>query len=200
MLYKILSKVFQLQITKYFLKQYFHYFCQLLWTSGPKYKIQNTFNEIQNTFRNHCESISQSINEYSINKQEKHKHISRLGIGTVTVTVQCTVKKRNTENTDWNIILRTRLNWIQPAEVLFQWQSILHKKCISITHNTFQLYFNYKHTNYFCQGHKIQNTLNVFKIHVFQLLVFQLLQHCSERCKIWKGGPSEDRVTCMCQM
>jgi len=26
--------------------------------------------------------------------------------------------------------------------------------------------------------YKIQNTLNVFKIHVFQLLVFQLLQHC----------------------
>jgi len=42
------------------------------------------------------------------------------------------------------------------------------------------MYFNYtkyipivfqlQNTNYFCQGHKIQNTLNVFKIHVFQLL------------------------------
>src|SRR6218665_2127037 len=50
------------------------------------------------------------------------------------------------------------------------------------------MYFNYtkynpivfqlQNTNYFCQGHKIQNTLNVFKMHVFQLLVFQLLQHC----------------------
>jgi len=52
------------------------------------------------------------------------------------------------------------------------------------------MYFNYikyipivfqlQNTNYFCQGNKIQNTLNVFKIHVFQLLVFQLglLQHC----------------------
>src|SRR6218665_1549034 len=50
------------------------------------------------------------------------------------------------------------------------------------------MYFNYtkynpivfqlQNTNYFCQGHKTQNTLNVFKIHVFQLLVFQLLQHC----------------------
>jgi len=34
---------------------------------------------------------SQSINQYSFNKQEKHKHISTLGIGTVTVTVKCTV-------------------------------------------------------------------------------------------------------------
>ena len=42
------------------------------------------------------------------------------------------------------------------------------------------MYFNYtkyipivfqlQNTNYFCQVHKIQNTLNVFKIHVFQLL------------------------------
>jgi len=31
--------------------------------------------EIQNTLRSHCESISQSINHYSFNKQEKHKHI-----------------------------------------------------------------------------------------------------------------------------
>jgi len=63
--------------------------------SGPKYKILlMKVIEIQNTFRSHCESISQSINEYSFNKQEKHKHISRLGIGTVTVTVQCTVNKK----------------------------------------------------------------------------------------------------------
>jgi len=55
------------------------------------------------------------------------------------------------------------------------------------------MYFNYtkyipivfqlQNTNYFCQSHKkykIQNALNVFKIHVFHLLVFQLLQHrCS---------------------
>jgi len=50
--------------------------------------------EIQNTFMSYCESISQSINEYLLIKQEKHKHISRLGIGTVTVTVQCTVNKK----------------------------------------------------------------------------------------------------------
>ena len=49
---------------------------------------------IQNTFRSHCESISQSINENSFNTQEKHTHIFRLGIGTVTVTVQCTVNKK----------------------------------------------------------------------------------------------------------
>jgi len=35
---------------------------------------------------------SQSVNEYSFNTQEKHKHISRLGIG--TLTVQCTVNKK----------------------------------------------------------------------------------------------------------
>src|SRR6218665_1530465 len=61
-LYKILSKVFQLQITKYILKMYFNYFCQLLWTRGPKYY---TFNEgnlntkyIQESLR-----VNQSINQ-----------------------------------------------------------------------------------------------------------------------------------------
>jgi len=38
--------------------------------------------------------ISQSINDYSFNNQEKHKHNSRVGISTVTVTVQCTVIKK----------------------------------------------------------------------------------------------------------
>src|SRR6218665_4025637 len=86
---KYFKKVFQLQITKYIFQKYFNYFCQLLWTSGPKYKMLLTkVIEIQNTFRSHCESI----NEYSFNKQEKHKHISRLGIG--TVTVQCKVNKK----------------------------------------------------------------------------------------------------------
>src|SRR6218665_2768071 len=81
---KYFQKVFQLQNT--FLKSTSNYFCQLLWTSGPKYKILLTkVIEIQTTFRSHCESISQSINKYSFDKQEKHKHISRLGIGTVTV-------------------------------------------------------------------------------------------------------------------
>jgi len=37
--------------------------------------------EIRNTF---WESISQSNKEYSFNKQEKHKHISRLVIVTLT--------------------------------------------------------------------------------------------------------------------
>ena len=50
--------------------------------------------EIQNTFRSHCESISQSINENSFNTQEKHKHIFRPGISTVTVTIQCTINKK----------------------------------------------------------------------------------------------------------
>jgi len=87
--------VFQLQNTKYIFKKYFNYFCQLLWTNGPKYKILLTkVIEIQNTFRSHCESISQSINETSFNTQEKHEHIFRLGIGTVTVTVQCMVNKK----------------------------------------------------------------------------------------------------------
>src|SRR6218665_717191 len=93
---KYFQKVFQLQITKYTFEKYFNYFCQLLWTSGPKCKIPlMKVIEIQNTFTSQCESISQSINEYSFNKQEKHKHVSRLGIG--TVTVQC--KLKNTENT-----------------------------------------------------------------------------------------------------
>src|SRR6218665_1835362 len=92
---KYFQKVFQLQNTKYIFKKYFNYFCQLLWTNGPKYKILLTkVIEIQNTFRSHCESISQSINECSFNKHEKHKHISRLGIVTMTVTVQCMVNKK----------------------------------------------------------------------------------------------------------
>src|SRR6218665_4178684 len=92
---KYFQKVFQLQITKHILKMYFNYFCQLLWTRGPKhYILLIKVIEIQNTFRSHCESISQSINENSFNTQEKHKHILRLGIGTVTVTVQCMVNKQ----------------------------------------------------------------------------------------------------------
>ena len=66
---------------------------------NTKYKILLTkVTEIQNTVRSHCESIGQSVNEYSFNKQEKHKHISRLGIGTVTVTVQCMVNKKEALN------------------------------------------------------------------------------------------------------
>jgi len=76
---------------------YFNYFCQLLWPRSPKYKIGlllATVNEIQTTPKSHCEKISQPVTEYSFNKQEKHSHISRLGFGTVTVTVQCTVNKK----------------------------------------------------------------------------------------------------------
>ena len=92
---KFFQKLFQLQITKYFFFKYFNYFCQLLWTSGTKYKILLTIViDVQNTFRSHFVPISQSINEYSFNKQEKHKHISSLGIGTVAVTVQCMVNKK----------------------------------------------------------------------------------------------------------
>ena len=65
------------------------------WPKNTKYRILLTkVIEIQNTFRSHCESISQSINENSFNTQEKHKHIFRLGIGIVTGTVQCTVNKK----------------------------------------------------------------------------------------------------------
>ena len=115
-------------------------------------------------------SISQSINEQSFNNQEKHKHISRLANGTLAVTVQCMVNKINTKNTGWNIIFTTRLNL----------KYFYTQKCISITQNTFQLYFNYKIQTTFVKAtkYKMQNTLNVFKIHVFQLLVFQLLQYC----------------------
>ena len=91
-LYKILS--ISISITKYILKMYFNDFCQLLWPSSPKYKILLTkVTEIENTFRSHCKSVDWSINQYSFNSQEKPKHISRLGIG--TVTVQCTVNKKN---------------------------------------------------------------------------------------------------------
>src|SRR6218665_2274881 len=34
---KYFQTVFQLQITKHIFKMYFKYFCQLLWTRGPKY-------------------------------------------------------------------------------------------------------------------------------------------------------------------
>src|SRR6218665_846006 len=92
---KYFQKIFQLQITKHIFKMYFNYFCQLLWTRGLKYQILLTkVIEIPNTFRSHCESISQSINENSFTTQEKHRHIFRLGIGTVTVTVQYTLNKK----------------------------------------------------------------------------------------------------------
>jgi len=38
-LYKILSKSISITNCKIHFKEYFNYFCQLLWTSGPKYKI-----------------------------------------------------------------------------------------------------------------------------------------------------------------
>ena len=48
-------------------------------------KIQNTFIESKWNTKYIQESlqVNQSINEYSFNKQEKHKHISTLGIDTV---------------------------------------------------------------------------------------------------------------------
>jgi len=57
-------------------------------TLGKWPKIQNTFNESNLNAKYIQES-------YSFNIQEKHKPISRLGIGTVTMTVQCTVNKKN---------------------------------------------------------------------------------------------------------
>src|SRR6218665_1439942 len=90
---KYFRKVFKLKITKHIFKMYFYLLLSITLDKRPK--ILNTLTkviEIQNTFRSHCESISQSINENSFNTQEKHKHIFRLGIG--TVTVQCTVNKK----------------------------------------------------------------------------------------------------------
>src|SRR6218665_1125357 len=86
------KKYFNYKLQNTFLKSisitFVNYFGQV--AQNPKYKILLTKAiEIQNTFRSYCKSISQSINEYSFNKQEKHKYISRLGIGTVTVTAQC---------------------------------------------------------------------------------------------------------------
>ena len=80
---KYFQKVFQLQIT--FLKV-FQLLLSITLDKWPK---------IQNTLTRAAFGViaSQSINEYSFNKQEKHTHISRLGIGTVTVTVQCMVNK-----------------------------------------------------------------------------------------------------------
>ena len=83
--YKILSK--SIWITNYILK-YFNYFCPLLRTSSTNYKILLAkVVEIQNTVRvfRFCQSINQSINIRLTNK--RNKHISRLGIDTVTVTV-----------------------------------------------------------------------------------------------------------------
>ena len=68
-LYKILPKSISVTNYKFHFKKYSNYFCALLWTSSPKYKIQNTFKlltkviEIQNTFRSHCKSINQSVNQ-----------------------------------------------------------------------------------------------------------------------------------------
>ena len=94
MLYKILSKSISITNYKTHFKNVLQLLLSIIFSIGPKYKILLTkVIEVQNTFRSHCESISQSINENSFNTQEKHKHILRLGIGTVTVTVQCMVNK-----------------------------------------------------------------------------------------------------------
>src|SRR6218665_554806 len=83
---KYFQKVFQLQMTKYILKcvsiTFVNYFGRGDQNTKCKILLQKVI-EIQNTFRSHYESISQSINECSFNKQEKHTHISWLGIGCV---------------------------------------------------------------------------------------------------------------------
>ena len=111
---KYFQKVFQLKIKNYIFK-YFNYFCQLLGTHNPKYKIflkvLTKVIEIENTFRSHSINI-RLINNRTINI------ISRLDIGTMTVTVQCMVTKKKHWKYWLNIIPRTRLNQIQSNEVL----------------------------------------------------------------------------------
>ena len=90
------QNLFQLQnaLVKSISITFVNYFGQV--SQNTKYKILLTkVIEIQNTFRVIAsQSVNQSINQYSFNKQEKHKHISRLAIGTATVTVKCTVIKK----------------------------------------------------------------------------------------------------------
>src|SRR6218665_2856755 len=91
------KKYFNYKLQNTFFKSvsitFVNYFGQV--AQNTKYKILLTkVIEIQNTFRSHCESIMQSINEYLFSKKEKHKHIFRLGIGTVPATVQCMVNKK----------------------------------------------------------------------------------------------------------
>jgi len=59
----------------------------------------------------------------------------------------------------------------------FQWLKVFYTKMYFNHTKYIPIVFQLQNTNYFCQGHKIQNTLNVFKIHVFQLFVFQLSIH-----------------------
>jgi len=76
-LYKILSK--SISITKYIFEKYFNYFCQSLWTSGPKYKILLTkVIEIQNTFRS--QSVNQLMNIRLINMRNISIFHSHFGL------------------------------------------------------------------------------------------------------------------------
>src|SRR6218665_687818 len=68
MLYKILSKSISITNYKIHFKKVFQLLCQLLWTSGPKYKIILTkVIEIHNTFRSQL--VNQSTNFRLINKR-----------------------------------------------------------------------------------------------------------------------------------
>jgi len=61
------------------------------------------------------------------------------------VTVKCTVNKKKHLKYWLKHNTYSTLNRIQRAEVLFSVTlCILHYKCVSITQNTYQLYFNYK--------------------------------------------------------
>ena len=116
--------------------------------------------------------ISQSINEFSFSKQEKRKHISRLGIGTVTVTVLCAVNKKkhwkfwlkhNTYNfisiTKYKLLL-SRPDWTEYNQLQcnFQWLQVFYTKMYFNYTLYIPIVFQLQNTNYFCQGHKIQNT------------------------------------------
>ena len=97
-------KYFQYLNYKLHFWKYFNYYCQFLWTSSPKHKIllMMVVIEIQTTSRSHCELINQSIIIRLIYKRNIKLNISRLGIGTVTATVQCTVNK----NKHWKYWLK----------------------------------------------------------------------------------------------
>jgi len=57
---------------------YFNYFCQLLWTSNPKYKIRNSFNEsdLNTKWIQKSLLVNQSINQ-SINHQPTNQPINQ---------------------------------------------------------------------------------------------------------------------------
>src|SRR6218665_1342937 len=94
-LYEILSKLISVTNYKIYFSKVFQLLLSITLDKWPK--IQNTFNEsnLKNIIHSGViasQSVSQSMNIRLINKG--NKHISRLGIGTLTVTVQFKVNKK----------------------------------------------------------------------------------------------------------